>query len=116
MHVQPRTQPIRNDLPFVRTPGFSDVRQTPYSVGPITQPAQRPASSRSRDETPPARGVVFSERELSRLCDARRLRIEDLRERNGNLWVLTGDADGYVSGQLRSWGFSFKAGKGWWRK
>lgn len=118
MHVQPQAQPTRNDVPFVRTPGFSDVRQTPYAVGPqrIIQPTQRPVSSRSRDETRPAHGIPFSERELSRLCDTRRLRIEDLRDRNGNLWVLAGDTDGYVSGQLRSWGFSFKAGKGWWRK
>jgi hypothetical protein len=116
MHVQPRTQPIRSDAPFVRTPSVSAVRQTPYSAGPNTQPARRPAPSISRGELQTARGVAFSERELSRLCDTRRLRIEDLRDRNGNLWVLTGDTDGHVSGQLRSWGFSFKAGKGWWRK
>ena len=116
MHIQPRIQPIRSDAPIVRTPGFSDVRQTPYSVEPDAQPAQRPVPPTSRGEPKPARGVAFSERELSRLCDTRRLRIEDLRDRNGNLWVLTGDADGYVSSQLRSWGFSFKAGKGWWRK
>jgi hypothetical protein len=60
--------------------------------------------------------TIFSERELSRLCDTRRIRIEDFRERNGNLWVLTGDTDGHVSSQLQSWGFAFKAGKGWWRK
>jgi hypothetical protein len=111
MHVQPGPQPVRNDALPVRTFGFRHVDQTPYSAAP---PAQRPVSS--RPQILPARGVRFSERELSRLCDIRQLRIEDLRQRNGNLWVLTGDVDAYVSSQLRSWGFSFKAGKGWWRK
>jgi hypothetical protein len=117
-----RIQPVRKDFPAAvpptRTAGLNDVRRTPYFAPPhgSIRPAQSPASSRPRDDAPPARGVSFSERELSRLCGTRRLRIEDLRDRNGNLWVLTGDTDGYVSGQLRSWGFSFKAGKGWWRK
>lgn len=116
MHVQPRTQAIWSGAPFVGTPGFSDVRQTPYSVQANAPPARRSVKPTSRSEPKPARGSTFFDRELARLCDDRRLRIEDLRDRNGNLWVLTGDADGYVSSQLRSWGFSFKAGKGWWRK
>jgi hypothetical protein len=122
MRVQPRTQPIRNNvlaaMPPTRATGLNDVRQTPYSTQPqrSIRPAPSPGWSRPRDEAPSAREVALSERELSRLCDTRRLRIEDLRDRNGNLWVLTDDTDGYVSGQLRSWGFSFKAGKGWWRK
>ena len=91
-------------------------RRTAKSYPARSNRSFAPVSSRSHDETPPAHGIPFTERELSRLCDTRRLRIEDLRDRNGNLWVLTGDVDGYVSGQLRSWGFSFKAGKGWWRK
>ena len=118
MYVQPRNRPIRNETPPTPTPGFSDVRQTPYSLQPqrSISPTRVPDSSRSNDEARPAHGGAFSERELSRLCDTRRLRIEDLRDRNGNLWVLTDDTDGYVNSQLRSWGFSFKAGKGWWRK
>jgi len=44
------------------------------------------------------------------------LRIEDLRDRNGNLWVLTDDTDEYVSSQLRSWGFAYRSGRGWWWK
>ena len=122
MRVQPRIQAIRNDIPAaapsIRANGFNEVHQASYSAQPqrIIPSTQPPGPSRSRDQAPSPHEVALSERELSRLCDTRRLRIEDLRERNGNLWVLTGDADGYVSGQLRSWGFSFKAGKGWWRK
>jgi hypothetical protein len=120
--VQPRTQPIRNYIPAAvpptRATGFNDVPQTLHSTQPQrrNRPAQSTGWSRPGDEAPVAPGVGLSERELSRFCDTRRLRIEDLRDRNGNLWVLTGDTDRFVSGQLRSWGFFFKAGKGWWRK
>jgi hypothetical protein len=118
MRVQPRTQPVRSHVPLTQGPSLNGARQTPYSAQPqrVIPPAQSPGSFRSRDEASPAPGVGFWERELSRLCASRRLRIEDFRDRNGNLWVLTGDTDGYVSSQLRSWGFSFKSGKGWWRK
>jgi hypothetical protein len=122
MRMQPRSQPIRSDVPAAvsqtRAKEFNDFHRTPYSAQPQGNSRPTPSSGWSgpRDEAPNARGEAFSERELSCLCDTRRLRIEDLRDRNGNLWVLTGDTDGYVSGQLRSWGFSFKAGKGWWRK
>jgi hypothetical protein len=121
LRVQPQTKPIRKDMPAAvpatRAAGLNDIHQTPNSTQPQRRirPAQSTGWSRPRDEAPVARGAALSERELSRLCDTRRLRIEDLRDRNGNLWVLTGDTDGYVSGQLRSLGFSFKAGKGWWR-
>ena len=122
MRVQPRIPAIRNDMPaaapLTHANGLNDVQPVPYSAQPqrTISPAQLPGRPGSREETPFTRGVVFSERELSRLCGTRRLRIEDLRDRNGNLWVLTSDTDAYVSGQLRSWGFSFKVGKGWWRK
>jgi hypothetical protein len=118
MRVQPRTQKIWNKASSISTPSFSDVRQTLHSAGQqeTIRAPQRPVSSQSRDETPRALGAGFSEREFSQLCDSRQLRKQDFRDRNGNLWVLTDDTDGYVNSQLRSWGFSFKAGKGWWRK
>jgi hypothetical protein len=122
LRVQPRTKPIRNDMPAAvpatQATGLNDIHQTPNPTQPQSRirPAQSTGWSRPREEAPVAPGVAYSERDLSRLCDTGRLRVEDLRDRNGNLWVLTGDTDGYVSGQLRSWGFSFKAGKGWWRK
>jgi hypothetical protein len=83
------------------SPAIAQVRQ---SNGP-----QGGAGSTPRSEPVPMR-------ELSRLCDIRRIRVQDLRGRNGNLWVLTDDRDRYVNSQLQSWGFSFKADKGWWRK
>src|SRR5207244_498696 len=107
MRVQPRVQPIRNDMPAAVQPApatrLNDVHPTPYPTQSQREirPAQPAGWSRPHDEAAALHGVAFSEKELSRLCDTRRLRIEDLRVRNGNLWVLTGDTDGYVSGQLR---------------
>ena len=72
-----------------------------------TARAPAPGVSLRPDLIPPTRGPAFSERELSRLCDPRRLRIEDLRDRNGNLWVLTDDTDNWVCQQPAS-GLGFR--------
>lgn len=97
------------------TSGLSEREAFPY----VPAPPLTAGPARSQ-ESPPTPGTAsptrFSFSEFSRLCDTRRIRFQDLRDRNGNLWAFTGDADGYVSGQLRSWGFTYKSGKGWWRK
>jgi hypothetical protein len=115
----PETEPLMDVEPFVH--GLLDrettrplldllgVRSTPTGPDRLLDCLRALAKT----DKPPVHEV---EKWYPRLCDTRRLRIEDLRDRNGNLWVRTADADEYVSSQLRSWGFSFKAGKGWWRK
>jgi hypothetical protein len=97
MQVEPQTQ-VAND-----------VRMASQEARPLL-------SNEARNFSPPSSIASFSDRELARLCDKYRLRTKDLRGQHGNLWVLTGDRDTNVSPQLRSWGFSYKAGKGWWRK
>lgn len=42
------------------------------------------------------------------------LRVEDMGEMNGNLWVRTDDNDLRVNKVLLDWGFRYKPGKGWW--
>ena len=122
MRVQPGRQPIRSVSPAQVSPTppaqLIDAAPTPSAAQRFeaTTRAPAPGVSQRPDLIPPTRGPTFSERELSRLCDSRRLRIEDLRDRNGNLWVLTDDTDGYVSSQLRSWGFAYRSGRGWWWK
>jgi hypothetical protein len=44
------------------------------------------------------------------------LKIDDRRDRNGNLWVLHLRSDGEVADRLKDLGFRHVAGKGWWRK
>ena len=122
MRVQPRLQPIRSENPAQVSPTpatrLNDAAATPLTAQRIGATTRAPAggSSPLPDLIPPTRRPAFSGQELSRLCDPRRLRIEDLRDRNGNLWVLTDDTDGYVSSQLRSWGFAYRSGRGWWWK
>ena len=122
MRVQPGLQPIRNERPAQVSPTpparLLDAAPISFAAQPLgaTTRAPTPGASPPPDPIPPTRGPAFSERELSRLCGPRRLRIEDLRDRNGNLWVLTDDTDGYVSSQLRSWGFAYRSGRGWWWK
>jgi hypothetical protein len=43
------------------------------------------------------------------------LKVEDLKNRNGNLWVRADDSDPQINKVMLSWGFSYKSGKGWWR-
>jgi hypothetical protein len=122
MGVLPGLQPIRSEGPAQVPPtpatGLSHVVPTPTTMQDVGATTRAPVAGLSarRDPAPPARGPAFSEGELSRFCDSRRLRIEDLRDRNGNLWVLTDDTNGYVSSQLRSWGFAYRSGRGWWWK
>ncbi len=120
--VQSGLQPIRSESPTQMSPTPAtrshDAVPTPFAAQPLgaTTRAPTPGASRPPDLVQPARGLAFSERELSRLCGSRRLRVEDLRDRNGNLWVLTDDTDEYVSSQLQSWGFAYRSGRGWWWK
>lgn len=57
---------------------------------------------------------VFGQ-QLRQFCEREGLEIRDLRDRNGNLWVMTDDSNGFVNHKLRDWDFSYKPGKGWWR-
>ena len=122
MRVQPGRQAVRSESPARISPtsatGLIDIAAAPLAAQRLGAITRAPASGipPQPDLIPPTHGPAFSVRELSRLCDSRRLRIEDLRDRNGNLWVLTDDTDGYVSSQLRSWGFAYRSGRGWWWK
>ena len=123
MHVQPGLQPTPSVSP-------AQVSSAPAArlnqAAPTLFPAQ-PLGATTRAPAPvvspqpdlvrtPTRRPTFSKDELLGLCGPRRLQIQDLRDRTGNLWVLTDDTDGYVSSQLRSWGFAYRSGRGWWWK
>jgi hypothetical protein len=114
VRVRPGQSPT--GTPAFASSGRSTASSRSGSAGARPQPADGETSQPSRGASPWSRPESFSSRELSRLCDPRQLRVEDLRSKNGNLWVFTDDRDAYVSGQLRAWGFAYKVGKGWWRK
>jgi EH_Signature domain len=119
MRIQP-SQPNDAIKPFVGAASATNIRNTANrtNAGALSSQGQLPPNMRGGANAPVQRDTqnVFSEREFARLCAVRRLRTEDLRSKNGNLWVFSGESDRDLSAQLRSWGFTFKAGKGWWRK
>lgn len=57
----------------------------------------------------------FSKVALYAYTRAHRLKVEDLKDQNGNLWVRADDSDLGVNKALLGWGFRYRPGKGWWR-
>lgn len=82
------------------------------STPPPTAPGSS-TSAQTKDERAPEGGFSI---ERLRLYAARRsLQIEDLRPRNGNLWVRCDDNNPFISKTLQDWGFLYRSGSGWWR-
>ena len=72
-----------------------------------------PAAAQTKDERAPEGAFSL---ELLRIYAARRsLQIEDLRLRNGNLWVRCDDNNPFISKTFQDWGFKYRPGSGWWR-
>ena len=94
----------------------------PPAAAPVPSPAPFP---RPADPTHAARPVPeaaspsaangFSMESLASLVRARSLTIDDLSDKNGNLWVRTDDSDLYLNKVLLDWKFTYRRGKGWWR-
>jgi hypothetical protein len=99
-----------------RVPGRGVATQSaPLTAQP---PATAPAPLAPR--MPPTAAPVpdatrFSLASLTSLARARNLTIDDRTDKNGNLWVRTGDDDRYVNKVLLDWKFTYRPGKGWWR-
>jgi len=55
------------------------------------------------------------EGELLAFCNRFSIPVRDMRERDGNLWVVyDSDADSRLTALLNKYGFTYRAGKGWW--
>lgn len=103
-----------------RVPSRADaVPAVAPAPSPSALPPALPPQPASRQQplpvapTLPANG--FSMASLASLARARNLTVDDLSEKNGNLWVRTDDNDLYVSKVLLGWNFTYRPGKGWWR-
>lgn len=88
------------------------VRIRPRNPAP-TEARGDPARNQTPAE-PRMKEGVFGQ-QLRQFCEREGLEIRDLRDRNGNLWVMTDDSNGFVNHKLRDWDFNYKPGKGWWR-
>jgi hypothetical protein len=60
-------------------------------------------------------GGEFSIDALHAFAKSHGLKVQDMRELNGNLWVRTNAENYDVYKVLRGWGFRYKSHKGWWR-
>jgi hypothetical protein len=94
-------------------------------AGRDQQPAETTSEPTSQSSTPavlqvPLAGqylsTPFSLEGLHRFAEAVGFKVEDLRNRNGNLWVRTDDRNIEVKHVLSTWNFRYKPGKGWWRQ
>lgn len=77
-----------------------------------TRPTE-PASPKAKLPTPLSE--VFNEENLNALRSRIGGQIEDNRAKGGALWIRATDLNPEASRILRSWGFSYKPGKGWWK-
>ncbi len=83
--------------------GYSPVQCPPSRPRPAPLPAAASASFRwtgCREAGP----------------EKHNLRTEDRRPRGGAYWVLAGNEDESLARELSSWGFRYRAEKGWWRE
>ncbi|MBC7704363.1 MAG: hypothetical protein H7274_10540 [Rhodoferax sp.] len=99
----------------------------PQAAPPVPTPAAAPAAPAPARATPtleqrlplppapPPSANGFSMASLAALARTKNLTIEDLSDRNGNVWVRTEDNDLQVNKVLLDWKFAYRRGKGWWR-
>lgn len=52
---------------------------------------------------------------LQIFCQAFKLTTEEARPLGGYLWIKANDQTSIINQQLRAWGFSYRAGRGWFR-
>ena len=56
-------------------------------------------------------------RRVYEFCRERSIQYRDRLGSNGNFWVYADEEDDpYIAPQLREWGFTYRAGEGWWYK
>lgn len=96
--------------------------QTVPRPPPPPQPVPPPLPRRVGQETSAgsSHGRSQAEKDFSKLAlyafaKSNGLKVEDMTELNGNLWVRADDNDLRVNKALLDWGFRYKSGKGWWR-
>jgi hypothetical protein len=96
--------------------GLTQVETRPSShieaLSQMTQVETRRTSA-ARNSAP-----VFGdkeERELIAFCRRFSIPVRDMREREGNLWVVhDSEADSRLTVLLNKYGFNYRPGKGWW--
>lgn len=114
-NVVPQRVPARAAAPQAVAPVAPPPPAPPARPVPPAQPVFRPPPAAAPAPTPSPAANGFSMASLASLARARNLTVDDLSEKNGNLWVRTDDSDLYVNKVLLDWKFTYRQGKGWWR-
>ncbi len=93
----------------------------------LQRPTRATSSSRSIPDTDIARPTKpapnsliakygsFAGYKLKSLAKFRGFGIADLRTKGGNIWAYTDSDDPELIRLFQTWGFQYKAGKGWWK-
>ncbi|ULR90342.1 EH signature domain-containing protein [Comamonas sp. B21-038] len=93
---------------------------TPVTRPVAVPPPVRPGGTPTRGQPGGSGAAVdfpqhYNRFALNKLAHRLGLRIEDRTPKGGSLWVLADNSNQQVSETLSSWGFQYKAGKGWWK-
>jgi hypothetical protein len=59
---------------------------------------------------------TFDIQELQAFCLSQNLHFDDHRDKGGAIWVRASENNESASTVLKSVGFQYKLGKGWWRE
>ena len=116
IHPNAATKPI---APRVAAPAPSPVPPTAprptFSAAPPASQAIGRAGSVGKSSLHTLTKDDFSKAVLYAYAKRLGLKVDDMTEDNGLLWVLTYNNDPRVNKVLHDWGFTYKSGKGWWR-
>lgn len=74
------------------------------------------SAASQREKLPMLESEVFNKTNLNALVRSMNVSVDDRTSKGGALWILATDNNPDARRLLRSWGFDYKAGKGWWRK
>jgi hypothetical protein len=129
----PPDPPVRSASSWSTPPPSSPAGQSSQSLGgpaalpPRPSPPPPPAPPAARAPAPaipvapaarrlptPA-SEVYSDENVRKLADKFNAAVVDRREKGGALWIVMGDKP-EARRLLKSWGFEYATGKGWWKK
>ena len=89
---------------------LSPTRKAPIERSILSKPIAPPEPSS------PIKEQIFSELNLTQLAIIYGLRVNDLREKGGALWVENEKPVRPVITLLTQWGFKFRQGRGWYKE
>jgi hypothetical protein len=104
-----RPYSLRGSRSVESAPSRGALRASPQKQTVLWVPPDKKVSS-------PSARPLFSWSELELHITKHRLKVADNRRVGGAYWVLIDNTLPEITNPLRSWGFRYKPGKGWWRE